>query len=342
MKIISILIFVACPFILLAQTYNTKSQGSNNSAGGAYVAPVVTKTFTVDPGKASTMVKYNNTSSNSTINIAVPTKKDADIVQAQAKGADITSDEYYAEIIDRSNASAIRNGILPKSKDWWERSIASLEANEWPAKFPDSYSFDSGYATVQHHGLFGVIDKSGKVIIPIIWKWASTFSYGLSFVKSSGPDIKCGFMDKDNRLVIPLKYEDCLLGFQEGLAAVKLNEKWGYIDPNDRIVVPFVYDEAKELWHGLGIVKQKKKYGVVDKTGAMIIPVKYSSIVHLTFDRMFVFEQKDKWGAFDEKGAVIIEPIYQEAFTYYNDKAKVTLKSRTFYIDRTGHEVPAP
>lgn len=342
MKIISTLLFIACPFIMSAQTYSTKSQGSNNSAGGAYVAPVVTKTFTVAPAKPSAMVQYANTSSNGTINIAVPTEKDAEVVQAQARGADLTNDQYYSKMIDESDASAIRNGVLPMSKDWWKRSIASWEANEWPAKFPDSYSFDSGYATVKHHGRFGVIDKSGKVIIPIIWQWASTFSYGLSLVKSSGPDSKCGFMGKDNRLVIPLKYEDCLLGFKEGLAPVKLNGKWGYIDPNDGIVAPFVYDEAKVLWNGLGIVKQKKKYGVVDKTGAMIIPVKYSSMVHLTFEKMFVFEQKDKWGAFDEKGAVVIEPIYKEAFSYHNDKAKVTLKSRTFYIDRTGHEVPAP
>lgn len=285
---------------------------------------------------------YANTSSSSTINIAVPTKKDAEIIQALAIGADITNDQYYAKIIDESNARSIRNGQLPSDRDSWKSRIAGWEADEWPAKFPPPFSFNSGYATVQHHGRFGVIDESGHVIIPIIWQWASTFSSGLSFVKSTGLDGKCGFMDKANRLVIPLKYEDCLLGFRGGLAPVKLNGKWGYIDPNDGIVVPFVYDEAKELWNGLGIVKQKNKYGVVDKAGTEIIPVKFSSMVHLTHEKMFVFEQKGKWGAFDEKGAVIIEPIYKEAFYYRNDKAKVTLKSRTFYIDRTGLEVPAP
>ena len=303
----------------------------------------------VAPKKSSEQVvtEYRNThnsnnATNSTINISVPTKKDAEIILTQAKGADLTNDQYYSKIIDDRNAEYTRNGILPPDRDQWLSLIARLEADEWPAKFPDSYHFDSGYATVQHHGRFGVIDKKGKIIIPIIWKWAGTFMSGLSMVQSIGPDSRTGFMNVANQLVIPLKYENCTLGFKDGIAGVKLNGKWGYIDPNDRIILPFIYDEVKIFYNDLGIVKQKNKYGVVDKNGNLIIPVKYSWITQLTSEKMFVVELKDKWGAFDEKGGIITEPIYAHSFSYTNDKAKVTLKSRTFYIDKKGIEVSAP
>ncbi|MCX7985750.1 MAG: WG repeat-containing protein [Bacteroidales bacterium] len=38
-------------------------------------------------------------------------------------------------------------------------------------------------------------------------------------------------MDKSGKEVIPLKYDDAGY-FSEGLARVKLNDKWGYIDKN--------------------------------------------------------------------------------------------------------------
>ena len=39
---------------------------------------------------------------------------------------------------------------------------------------------------------------------------------------------KCGAIDKSGNEVVPLKYDD-IMGFREGLAAVKLNGKWGFI-----------------------------------------------------------------------------------------------------------------
>jgi hypothetical protein len=64
-------------------------------------------------------------------------------------------------------------------------------------------------------------------------------------------DGKYGFKDKNTgKIVIPLKYDDAWL-FMEGLASVKLNDKWGFIDKTGEIVVPFNYDFDYYFWEGL-------------------------------------------------------------------------------------------
>ena len=342
MKIIFPTLLVVFPFILTAQTYTTSSQGSNNSAGGAYVAPVVTKTYS--SGKSpSTVPHYSSTNATGSINITVFDKKDAETIQVLARGTDITDDAYYAEIIDRSNAEFARNGVLAPGKEGWKNIINGLIKSEWPAKFPPSYSFDSGYATVRHHNKYGVIDTAGNIIIPIIWEgYASTFSNGLACVNTGGRDQKCGFMNKTNTLVIPLKYDDFHIGFREGLAVVKQGKKWGYIDTDDVTVIPFIYDEASYFHMGFAVVELKKKCGVIDKTGKQILPVKYESITVDGVEKMITYKNKNKWGAFNLDGNPVIPPIYNDNFDFFRGKAKVTLNSRTFYIDKTGTEVAAP
>ena len=46
---------------------------------------------------------------------------------------------------------------------------------------------------------------------------------------SSAPPVKYGFIDKSGKLVIPAAY-DMTNKFSEGLAAVKVGDRWGFID----------------------------------------------------------------------------------------------------------------
>lgn len=65
MKFIFFFLVITFPCIIIAQTTTTtSSQGSNNSAGGAYVAPVVTKTYTTPaPARSAPAPAANTTTS---------------------------------------------------------------------------------------------------------------------------------------------------------------------------------------------------------------------------------------------------------------------------------------
>ena len=43
--------------------------------------------------------------------------------------------------------------------------------------------------------------------------------------------------------------------------------KWGYVDPNDKIAIPPHYDDATPFTEGLAGVKIGEKWGYIDKTG---------------------------------------------------------------------------
>jgi hypothetical protein len=96
-----------------------------------------------------------------------------------------------------------------------------------------------------YNNLYGFIDTiTGEQVIECKYNWADEFNEGLAAV---GLNNKHGFIDKTGNVIIPLKYDD-VRRFNEGLAAVGLNNKWGF------------------------------KWGFIDKTGNVIIPLKYDDV----------------------------------------------------------------
>ena len=57
--------------------------------------------------------------------------------------------------------------------------------------------------------------------------------------------------------------------FQEGIAPVKLNDKWGYINTDYEVVVPFVFDSASVCGSGKVILEVQGKYYSFDLAYAM-------------------------------------------------------------------------
>ena len=70
---------------------------------------------------------------------------------------------------------------------------------------------------------------------------------GLSLV---GKSDKHGFVDKNGKLVVPLIYDEAMT-FSEGMAAVKQDGKWGYLDSTGKIVIPLKYADAMSFYENL-------------------------------------------------------------------------------------------
>ena len=82
--------------------------------------------------------------------------------------------------------------------------------------------------------------------------------------------------------------------FSEGLARVKLNDKWGFIDKTGKEVVPPKYDETGNFHEGLAKVKLNGKYGFIDTTGKEVVPpTKYVSIVACSPTKFYAKETED-------------------------------------------------
>jgi len=99
-----------------------------------------------------------------------------------------------------------------------------------PFKYEEARLFYEGLAAVKVNGKWGFIDKTGKEAVPARYDEAGDFSKeGLAWVLTNLGDVyKQGFVDKTGREVVPVKYDTVYI-FSEGMAAVRLDNKWGYI-----------------------------------------------------------------------------------------------------------------
>lgn len=119
------------------------------------------------------------------------------------------------------------------------------------------------------NGKEGLQSIYGQIVIPNEYDLiANGFSNdGLVYVRNNEG---CGFFDiNKGEQVIPCIYENCTYEFKlcEGLVALKKDGKAGFVNADNRIIIPFVYDDAYEFSEGFAVVERYGKYGYVDRYG---------------------------------------------------------------------------
>lgn len=149
---------------------------------------------------------------------------------------------------------------------------------------------------------------------------------------------KWGVVDITGKQLIPFVYDKISL-FSKGYATAVLNKKGGVISDQNKIVIPFIYDQTAYEFNEQGLLRVKKdgKYGFLNKSGAVVIPIVYS-FVNEDFEQGLSLAQKDgKWGFLDPKGKSVIPFEYDEARpVFYNDKTKARKGTTWYEIDKTG------
>ena len=200
-----------------------------------------------------------------------------------------------------------------------------------------------------HANQFDFLDfESGKILANVVGKEEDYRRY-VNWVKLflDSTINKSSILEKSPRLVAHLKYDDISTWWSDGLASVKLNNKYGYIDKTGKEVIPLKYDGVDVLFNsfeeGLVRVELNGKYGFIDKTGKEVIPLKYD-FVGDTFDSfregLARVELNGKYGFIDKTGKEVIPLQYDNIYDDYfkNGFAKVKLGNEEFYIDKNGNK----
>ena len=89
--------------------------------------------------------------------------------------------------------------------------------------------------------LKGFVNRQGKVVVPLKYYDAYDFSEGLAAVcKTVGKSdqILCGYINASGKEVIPLKFEYMPGDFSQGIAPAKQKGKWGFIDTKGKVCYP--------------------------------------------------------------------------------------------------------
>lgn len=164
-----------------------------------------------------------------------------------------------------------------------------------PAKFAIAFDFSEyGIAAVVDSTTWYYINTAGKVLVrPFIFDNGPDY-FEEDLARCIEAD-KIGFFNRSGKIVIPPKF-DYATSFHEGLAAFctgcriyfvdehysVYDGNWGYIDKTGEIAIEPVYEAARFMEDGKAKVKLNNQWIYIDKNGKKLdIPVDTKGIENL-------------------------------------------------------------
>jgi len=168
------------------------------------------------------------------------------------------------------------------------------------------------------------------------------------------------FINKEGKILFTVDKAEFCQGFSEGMAQIKVKDKWGYIDNTGKIIVNPIYERSNRFSEGLAAVSKldektkEEKWGFIDKTGAVKINFQFvkdkEKILcepdYFNDGLAFVSSDGKQWGCIGDDGKYQINPQFESAnFNPYGFKNGVSLVSQggSFgYIDKNGKYIINP
>ena len=223
---------------------------------------------------------------------------------------------------------------------------------------------------------WGYMDRTGKVVVPMMYRQAEPFSEGLGVIGGPGIFEIVGprgnkiaelqteahavnrvqedlvlinrlsfngleFFDRSGRQAFPLAFEDAR-GFSCGLAAVKLDNKWGYIDKVGNLAISNRYDLAMPFASDVAHVCLKEKWGMIDKTGKYLVEPRYDKMAEFHTEGLSAVCLAGAWSFVDIHGTVKVPGQFSQARNFSEGMASVTVNGKVGFIDHAGKFVVLP
>ncbi|MFN8671177.1 MAG: WG repeat-containing protein [Candidatus Sericytochromatia bacterium] len=116
-----------------------------------------------------------------------------------------------------------------------------------------------------------------------------------------------------------------------------LTQKYGFIDTSGNISIIAKFDYAGNFINDVSVIRIKNLYGFVNNKGEVLEPQFYE-IKNYTDDNFLIVRDKNgKYGFIDKNNLkIVVKPLYEEAFPFYEDLAKVKYNNKYGFIDRNG------
>ena len=152
-------------------------------------------------------------------------------------------------------------------------------------------------ARIKKPKLYGLIDKTGKQLIPATYNNITLttekdiIEVSKKITDDQGKDMgeKKGLINLKGQELVPLmkydpfKYDNTRIAgippednrlkfpyYTEGLLNVSLNSKWGVVNKTDKIIIPFEYDFISSFRDGYAVAKKDGAVFYLDKTGKKV------------------------------------------------------------------------
>jgi len=119
--------------------------------------------------------------------------------------------------------------------------------------------------------LYGIIDRTGKSILKPTFEEMTMFESGLSRFKK---DNKWGLINEKGLIILKPEFETeygfCKRGFNDGLISVEKGGKYGYYSEKGDLVIEHKFDWTEQFCEGIAWVKVSEKYSFINLKGKYI------------------------------------------------------------------------
>lgn len=128
-----------------------------------------------------------------------------------------------------------------------------------------------------------ILDLKGKTLFNVseYEELSADIGDNIFGVKKNG---KWGLVDVSGKIVLPIEYDEIILdkynAYDGLLSCIKKNEKVGFVDREGKVVIPCEYGEISFLsnYDDVICLEKEGKYGVVDFKGNIVWPFEYDEI----------------------------------------------------------------
>lgn len=225
-----------------------------------------------------------------------------------------------------------------------------------PEKYDDGTIFTDGLAFVNlgaraksiysglEGGKWGVIDKTGKEVIQVIYDRIEEAKMGLVVVTNGKyPNEKKGLAGRDGKMILPVEYYDIKILKDRVVANKAFVGPYALFDFTGKQIGDFrwqLFDIFPEFNEGLLRVQEINnnrlgKVGAIDANAVLKIPFQYD-VLNLFQDGLASASINKKYGAVDKNGKTVIPFQYDGLGSFSEGWAPVLQNGKYGFISKAG------
>lgn len=178
-------------------------------------------------------------------------------------------------------------------------------------------SYDQNVLKVQKDEKYGLINFSGKEIIPADYEEITAIS-GIENSFKVKKDEKYGIVDNEGKIIVEPKYADIdVLGKdnKSGFIVKDDTGKYGIIDYSNNEILEIKYDAIEKVYgNDLYVVTENGKQKLVNKENSDVLTSGFDSIKQILSNQenAVIFVKSNKYGVMNLSGEIVINAEYDD------------------------------
>ena len=149
---------------------------------------------------------------------------------------------------------------------------------------------------------------------------------------------KYGLIDLSGKEVIPCEYDEIIsLNAVKNEFLIKKAGNIGLINEKGQTIIPAIYKEIRTLKEGYTseyiIINENDQYGIISTSGSILIEPKYEEVKYLGSDIMFAVKEEGVWKLYNTSdSSIVIDGGYDNIIEVKNENDVTVIKDGSYGV----------